>query len=167
MNSGKASLTANPAKLAEQADSALRRRFTLEKPCRLCRIERRGASAVEFALVAPVLVLLVFGTIEFGRMVMVQQILTNATREGARVGVLDGSTTTDVTNAVNMYLTSSSIHGATITMTPNPPSDAGYGQPVTVSVTVPFSQVSWLPTPMFLNGTNMTASTSMRRETVQ
>ena len=57
------------------------------------RKTRRAAAVVEFAVVAPVLFLLVFGMIEFGRMVMVQQVLTNASREGARVGILDGSTT--------------------------------------------------------------------------
>ena len=42
-------------------------------------------------MVAPVLFLIVFGMIEFGRMVMVQQVITNASREGARVAVLDGA----------------------------------------------------------------------------
>jgi Flp pilus assembly protein TadG len=141
--------------------------FTLEKLCRLCRKDRRGAAAVEFALVAPVLMLLVFGMIEFGRLVMVQQVLTNASREGARVGILDDSTTADVAASVSSFLTSSNISGATITVSPDPPSSAGYGDAVTVTVTVPFNQVSWLPSPMYLNGATMSASTSMRRETVQ
>jgi Flp pilus assembly protein TadG len=130
-------------------------------------MNRRGAAAVEFAFVAPVLILLVFGMIEFGRMVMVQQVLTNASREGARVGILDDSTAADVSDAVNTYLTSSNITGATITVSPDPPSSAGYGGAVTVTVGVPFSQVSWLPSPMYLNEATMSASTSMRRETVQ
>ena len=50
------------------------------------RKNRLAAAAVEFAVVAPVFLLLVFGMIEYGRMVMVYQILTNASREGARVG---------------------------------------------------------------------------------
>ena len=50
---------------------------------------RRGATIVEFALVAPLLFLVVIGMVEFGRMVMVQQILTNASREGARQGILE------------------------------------------------------------------------------
>jgi Flp pilus assembly protein TadG len=122
---------------------------------------------VEFALVAPVLFLMVFGMIEFGRMVMVQQVLTNASREGARIAVLDGTTTSDVTTAVQTYLTGSSIQGATVTVTPDPPSSAGYGAPVTVSVAIGFDQVSWLPSPMFLGGRQLTATTVMRRETVQ
>jgi len=140
----------------------------LERLCRPCRKRRRGAAAVEFAFVAPVFFLMVFGLIEFGRMVMVQQIITNASREGARVGVLDGTTGADVLSAVDNYLTGASVAGATITVDPVEPSTAGYGEPVTVTVAVPFSQVSWLPSPMFISGgTELSASTVMRRETVQ
>ena len=64
----------------------------LDKPCQSYRKKRRGAAAVEFAVVAPIFLLLVFGMIEYGRMVMVQQVLTNASREGARCAVLDGAT---------------------------------------------------------------------------
>jgi Flp pilus assembly protein TadG len=139
----------------------------LERPCRLYRRNRRATAAVEFAIVAPVFLLMVFGMIEYGRMVMVQQIITNASREGARTAVLDGATTSSVTAAVNSYLTSGSISGATVTVDPNPPSNAAYGDPVTVTVSVPFSQVSWLPSPMYLGGTTLTSATVMRRETAQ
>lgn len=139
----------------------------LEKPCRLFRRNRRAASAVEFAIVAPVFFLFVFGMIEYGRMVMVQQILTNASREGARQAVLDGATTAAVQTTVNSYLTSGSISGATVTVTPNPPTNAAFGDPVTVTVSIAFSQVSWLPSPMYLGGKTLTATTVMRREAVQ
>ncbi len=114
---------------------------------------------------APVFFLLVFGIIEYGRMVMVQQLITNASREGARRAVLDGATTTEVTTVVGNYLASGGIHGATVTVTPNPPADAGYGAPVTVAVGIPFTNVSWLPTPMFLGNTTLSAQSIMRRET--
>ena len=98
---------------------------------------------------------------------MVQQVITNASREGVRRAVLDGATTFEVQNAANNYLTSSNITSATIEVDPDPPSNAGYGEPVTVTVTVGFDEVSWLPTPMFLGGTDMSANTIMRRESVQ
>ena len=87
----------------------LKPNLKVENFFRSCRRNRRGTAAVEFAIVAPVFFLLVFGMIEYGRMVMVQQVITNASREGARVGVLDGSTSTNVTTAVNNYLTSAKI----------------------------------------------------------
>jgi hypothetical protein len=40
------------------------------------------------------------------------------------------------------------------------------GESVTVTVSVPFNQVSWLPSPMFLSGYMLSASSGMRRETV-
>jgi Flp pilus assembly protein TadG len=48
----------------------------------------RGAAAVEFALVVPVLLLLVFGVAEFGRAYNIQTTLSGAAREGARTMAL-------------------------------------------------------------------------------
>jgi Flp pilus assembly protein TadG len=48
----------------------------------------RGTAAVEFALIAPVLFLIVFGIIEFGFILFNQAVITNASREGARRGVV-------------------------------------------------------------------------------
>jgi Flp pilus assembly protein TadG len=108
--------------------------------------------------------------IEFGRAIMVQQVLTNAAREGARVGVLDSPTPTagQVSTTVTNYLRSAGITGATVSTNPTEPTSAGYGAPVTVTVQIPFSSVSWLPSPLFLRGTTqLKASAVMRRETVQ
>ncbi len=139
------------------------------KPCGLFRKQRRGAAAVEFAVVAPVFFLLVFGMVEYGRMVMVQQIIVNSAREGCRAAVLDGSTTAGVkTTTINaMAAGNITITTSNVTVSPDPPSSAEFGDPVTVTVTVPFNQVSWLPSPMYLGGKSMTAATTMRRETVQ
>lgn len=52
------------------------------------RTRDRGAAAVEFALVLPVLLILVFGIIDFGRMLNAQITLTEAAREGARATAL-------------------------------------------------------------------------------
>lgn len=122
---------------------------------------------VEFAIVAPLFFLLVFGMIEYGRMVMVQQIITNASREGARSAVLDGATATEVQNEVDEFLEQSSIAGADVTVTPSDPSTAAFGDPITVTVSIDFVDVSWLPSPMYLGGQEMSATTSMRRETSQ
>jgi Flp pilus assembly protein TadG len=136
----------------------------LQRSCGLFRRYRRAAAVVEFAVVAPVFLLLVFGMIEYGRMVMVYQVITNASREGARTAVLDGATTTSVTTAVNNYLTAGAVSGATVTVSPNPPSGAQNGDPVTVTVSIPFSQVSWLPSPMYLGSKTLSCATVMRRE---
>jgi hypothetical protein len=138
--------------------------FKLEKVWRSCRRNRRGAAVVEFAVVAPVFFLLVFGMIEYGRMVMVQQILTNASREGARLAVLDGITSSDVVNSVDSYLAGAGIDGADVTVTTNAPVAPDFAESMTVTVEIPFDQVSWLPSPMYLTSYQMTAGTTMRRE---
>ena len=157
-----------------RGDGSLRSQIVLEGGVKLeeiyrpCRRNRRGAAAVEFAVIAPVFFLLIFGMIEFGRMVMVQQIITNASREGARLAVLDWTTGSQVIAAVNNYLQSARVGGATVTVDPTEPTTAGYGEPVSVSVSVAFDQVSWLPSSFFGNGdTVLAAATIMRRETVQ
>jgi len=50
----------------------------------------RGAAAVEFALVLPILVLILFGVIEFGGVYNAQLMVTGAAREAARSMALDG-----------------------------------------------------------------------------
>lgn len=125
--------------------------------------DRRGAALVEFAIVAPVFLLFLLGSIEIGRALVVQQALTNASCEGARMGTLEG----DVQSAVNDYLNGVSISGATTTVTTNdmgaPPSDTQ----VTVSVSIPYAAVSWVPSPWFLRNATLTATTVMLRQSTQ
>ncbi|WP_162164488.1 TadE/TadG family type IV pilus assembly protein [Intrasporangium chromatireducens] len=52
----------------------------------------RGASAVEFALVLPLFLLVIAGVVDFGRALFTQVVLTNAAREGARAAIFTTST---------------------------------------------------------------------------
>jgi Flp pilus assembly protein TadG len=126
---------------------------------------RRGAAVVEFAIVAPVFFLFVFGMIEFGRMVMVHQLLTGAAREGARQAAVDGATTQTVEQAVRSYLTATSINGgeAVVTVSPDP-ATANPGVPVKVETAIAFAKVSWLPAPMYLKNVTLSGVAVMRRE---
>jgi Flp pilus assembly protein TadG len=138
------------------------------------RRKRRGVAAVEFAIVAPLLFVLVLGLIEFGRVMMVQEILVNAAREGARTGTLPGSAVADVESTVNNYLDSSSIpHAyATIAVYDNGVQQASggttpigvAGDQIQVTITVPFNSVSWLATPLFMGGKTLGATVVMRKE---
>jgi Flp pilus assembly protein TadG len=60
---------------------------------------QRGASAVEFALIAPVLFMLVFGIIGFGLAFMQLQTIRGAVREGARISAV-GATVAQVQQKV-------------------------------------------------------------------
>ena len=50
--------------------------------------DRRGTTAIEFALILPLLIMLLFGTIELGLYLFNKQVITNAGREGARAGIV-------------------------------------------------------------------------------
>jgi Flp pilus assembly protein TadG len=58
---------------------------------------------VEFAIILPLLVTLVFGIIDVGLLLYNKQVITNASREGARAGI--ARSTISVTNIVNNYCT--------------------------------------------------------------
>ena len=126
---------------------------------------RRAASAVEFAIVAPLLFMLVLGMIEFGRMLMVQQIVTNAAREGARKAVLPGATETQVNQVIDTYVNNSGIKGHTRTVTPAP-TVASPNSPITVTVSVAYEKVSWLPlgAVKWLGDKKLSATVGMRKE---
>ena len=121
---------------------------------------------MEFAVIAPIFFMLIFGMFEFGRMVMVQQLLTNAARSGSRVAVIDGSTSSEVISTVEDYLEGGSVNPQALTVTVDPSnlSSTDTGDPVSVKVSVLYDDVSWLPAPWFLGGKTMTANCTMRRE---
>jgi len=147
-----------------QAHRALARTLSRRKQ------RRPGASALEFALILPVFLLLILGMFELGRAVMVMQALTFAAREGCRVAILDGSTSASVATKVNAALTGANINlpSANIAINPSNPSSAGYDEPVTVTVQVDYGDVSWFPAEYFTNtNTVLKASITMRRETVK
>ena len=57
------------------------------------RSSEAGSAVVEFALVLPILMLILFGIVNFGIMVFNQSVITNAAREGARWAAIHSSTT--------------------------------------------------------------------------
>ena len=64
-----------------------------------------AAQLVEFALVLPMLLLLILGIAEFGFIFQRYEVVTNAAREGARMAVLPGYTNADVIARVRTYVT--------------------------------------------------------------
>lgn len=65
---------------------------------------RRGAAAVEMALVLPVFFLFIFSLIEFGHVFMLVNTLNAAAKQAARLGVADGVSTQEVTDRVQQIL---------------------------------------------------------------
>jgi Flp pilus assembly protein TadG len=112
---------------------------------------RRGATVIEFAIVAPVMFLAVFGLIEMGRMLMIQQALTNAAREACREAALVTTTTTEeVDSVVRTYLQSvvsnvGDVDKVRVTVAPDTLASLASGTSVSVGVQVSFADVSWVP----------------------
>ena len=79
----------------------------------------------------------------------------------------DGAAVADVQTTVDDYLAKSSVSGASVATTPTTLGAAQPGEPVTVTVSVPFADVSWIRSPWFFEQTVLTASTLMRREGIR
>ena len=125
--------------------------------------DRLGAAAVEFAVVAPVFFMMIIGFIEFGRAMMVQQVMVSASRVGARTAITLDATTTDVNTTVQSYTQGLAVPGVSVAVSPNPDT-AGPGDLITVTASVPYSDVSWLPSAWFLGGKTLTSESTMRKE---
>lgn len=145
---------------------------------------QRGTAVVEFAVILPLLVVIVFGIIEFSVLLYDKAMVTNASREGARVGIVfnvDGNgdwigvSDTTIRNTVNSYLSSYLISlgnpAATVSIpdpvrTTNPDTGAySPGGTLTVSVTYTYT---FMVIPNFIasiiNPITLTAQTVMRFE---
>jgi Flp pilus assembly protein TadG len=133
--------------------------------------DQNGAALVEFAIVLPVLFMLIFGMIEFSVMLYDKAMITNASREGARAGIVYSYpapiTTAEITQRVNDYLQGHmiSLGGPSAHTVAVSGQCTGSGDPLTVTVTYPYN---FLVLPNFiqtLSGTiTLSAQTTMRCE---
>jgi Flp pilus assembly protein TadG len=111
----------------------------------MTKLNERGAVAVEFALLLPVVLLILFGTIDFGMMMYGREIVTNAAREGARAGIVQGPpkrTSGEITTIANNYLTGTGVNQADVTFTPI---GAGLANPNTLTVTAQYNYNFLIP----------------------
>lgn len=79
----------------------------------------RGAELLEFALVFPILLLVLAGILDMGFLFKDFEVVTNAAREGARMASLPGWVEADVVNRVNSYLAAGGLQGAATTTVEN------------------------------------------------
>lgn len=135
------------------------------------RHKERGAAMVETAIVLFAFLFLLFGTMEVGRFLNVYHVMTDAAREGARLGVTPLTQTSTlptvsaIQNRAQEYLQSALIQNATILVNQNAACGTGpIGTQCTqVTITVPYQVVS---TSMFsMLRVNLKANAVMRNET--
>ena len=79
---------------------------------------RLGASTVEFALTAPILIVFIVCAIEFGRANMIRGTLGNAAYEGARQAVTPGATAKQAESAARELLDTTLVKNAQIDVQP-------------------------------------------------
>lgn len=120
----------------------------------------RGQTLVEFALILPVLLLLVIGMMDFGLIINQHMIMAEAAREGARSAALGGSNST-VTTVVRTA--ASQINTNQLTVTIVPADTRIRGDSVTVRVTNP-ARITQLVRPFFPDGFVVQGSATMRVE---
>ena len=129
----------------------------------------KGQSLVEFALILPLLVITVLGIAEFSILLYDKAVLTNASREGARFGIVARApryTADDIRPVVEAYCANHLITfggSASVNVTASHPVQQ-FGYDLTVTVTYPYS---FLALPRFIgigNTLNLRAVTVMKYE---
>ncbi len=135
------------------------------------RRAQAGTTVVEAAFVFPLMLMLLFGIGEFGIAFTQWNSLTNAAREGARMGVVfrspcddtGGAITNAVITTVENFANSSGIDPANITTTVTGACD-GTGTPLTVTATVPYNYIALAALAGLAPSTDLNARTVMRNE---
>ena len=122
---------------------------------------RRGTTLVEFAIVAPVFFLLLFGSFEFSRLNVIRHTADNAAYEAARIAMVPGATAAEAITEANRILDIVGTRGATVTV--NPATLGLSTKQITVTIDVPMGQNGWI-TPRFTGSLNMRAVATLKAE---
>jgi Flp pilus assembly protein TadG len=128
---------------------------------RVNRKKRRGATAVEFALTAPIFFLFLLAAFEFGWLNVIRHTADNAAYEAARTAVVPGATADDASKKANKLLKIVGTRGATVTITPNPVTPQT--KSVTVAIEIPMKK-NGLIVPRFTKKTKLNAVATLRTE---
>jgi Flp pilus assembly protein TadG len=137
------------------------------------RSNEQGAELIEFALTFPILVVVIAGIVDFAILFQRYEVITNAAREGARVGLLPDYGVDDIQARVNSYLGQSGITGAPAPVVTYESIEVTPGGPtidlVRVQVNYPHQFIILGPATGLLGGSGMatitlSAQSSMRRE---
>lgn len=123
---------------------------------------KRGQALVELALALPLIIMLVMGTIEFGRLFHSYLLITNASREGARLAIT-GADNPAIIARVN-EVTLSLNNTKDIDIAPTDLLIRSGGVPVTVTVDYKHNIITPVFNSILPNPVTLTSSTSMRME---
>ncbi|AEF94051.1 TadE family protein [Desulfotomaculum nigrificans CO-1-SRB] len=126
---------------------------------------QRGQTLVELALILPILIILLMGTIEFGRIFFTYLTVTHASREAARSTVIaTGKDDAYIRNKVleaASWLTPADLK---VDVTPSSPDNRTSGVPLTVTVSYPVQLYTPVLSNVLTNPFTVKAQTTMRIE---
>lgn len=125
--------------------------------------QRRGVAVAELAVCMPVIVLIVLATIESTTMIFLQQSLSIAAYEGARVSLVTGAQSANVQFQTELILNDRGVKKPTVKVTPANISGAAEGTWIQVVASAPFTDNSLIGGWMFA-GRTLTASVEMMKE---
>ncbi len=131
------------------------------KKRRPLRRNRTGATAVEFALVAPIFFLLLLASFEFSRLNVIRHTADNAAYEAARIAMVPGATANEAVAEANRIMNIARARGITVTV--NPAILGPNTNQITVTVDVPLDQNGWI-TPKFTASRTMRSVSTLRAE---
>ncbi len=125
---------------------------------RLCK-RQGGQSLVEFALVIPIFLLVLFGILEFGRLWETMNVMTGAAREGARIAAVTAPDVSRARAAAINLLGGVTLTGLSVTV-----SGPGGANEVTVTVSGTYTPLTNAFVPGLVGPINLTRSTTMHWE---
>src|SRR6478672_10387817 len=128
---------------------------------RAARAARRGATAVEFAITAPIFFLFLLSAFEFGWANVIRHTADNAAYEAARNVMVPGASAAEATAKATSVLNVVGARGAKITITPSHITNATTD--VTVAIDIPMSS-NGLITPRFTGKTVLHSEATLKTE---
>lgn len=103
---------------------------------------RRGIAAVEFAVVMPILLVMVLGTLEVCQRLFLRQTATVTAYEGIRLAARKTSNANDVIRRCNALLADRRVAGATVKLTPASFHGLTTGMPIKIEIAIPWADNS-------------------------
>jgi len=127
--------------------------------------DRKGQSLVEFALVVPVLVMIIFGITEFGRLLLFKNLLTGAAREAVRAVVVWPGNTAAATARGQALLIPAGITAAQAPISYGTNTEADGTVTISATVNYTFTFLVWQIFPGLGSGSlPLSGAAKMRRE---
>lgn len=128
------------------------------------RSSRRATVLIEMALVLPLLVLFLFGMMEYGWIFLNMQHITTAARHGARMGVKADATSGDVTAAVASVMSSAGLGGSGYMVSFSDPAGLATGAELRVTVAVTYANIELTGIPVIPVPATLRSGVTMAKE---